>query len=268
MKDVWNGRIDPFRMFGNLYFVGTKRASSHLIDVGDGLVLLDSGYSQTLYLAMESIWELGFDVRDIKYILHSHGHIDHFGGTRALVELTGAKTFLGKYDHDYVNGKRDLSWCKELGLAFDEPFEPDHLLEDGEKVTLGNTEFTFLHTPGHTEGTMSIFFPVTDGKRTFRAGMHGGVGMNSLSRSFLKSYDLPFSLQTDFIAGLERLRKENVEIHVGNHCGNNDTCGRGKRVLAGEKDAFIDPSSWGNFLNDCEKKIRDLMAKEEAGEQA
>ena len=127
----------PFRVFGNLYFVGTKPASAHLIDTGNGLILLDSGYPETLYLIMDSIRELGFNPYEITLILHSHGHIDHIGGTRALVELTGAKSAIGRADLDYVTGKRDLTYAKELGMSFDGYFEPDQLLDDGDVIKLG-----------------------------------------------------------------------------------------------------------------------------------
>lgn len=93
--------MEPFRVFGNLYFVGTEPASAHLIDTGAGLILLDSGYPETLYLVLDSIRRLGFRLEDLALILHSHGHIDHIGGTRALVELTGAKTAIGAADARY-----------------------------------------------------------------------------------------------------------------------------------------------------------------------
>ena len=116
---VWESRMEPFRVFGNLYFVGTEPASAHLIDTGAGLILLDSGYPETLYLVLDSIRRLGFRLEDLALILHSHGHIDHIGGTRALVELTGAKTAIGAADADTVRGRRPLTFAKELGMTFD-----------------------------------------------------------------------------------------------------------------------------------------------------
>ena len=65
LNQIWNTYMTPFRIFGNLYFVGTKPASAHLIDTGDGLILLDSGYPETLYLVMDGIRELGFSPYDL-----------------------------------------------------------------------------------------------------------------------------------------------------------------------------------------------------------
>ena len=143
----WESRMEPFRGFGNLYFVGTEPASAHLIDTGTGLILLDSGYPETLYLVLDSIRRLGFRLEDLALILHSHGHIDHIGGTRALVELTGAKTAIGAADADTVRGRRPLTFAKELGMTFDGFFEPDRLLQDGDVIALGSTRITCLHTP-------------------------------------------------------------------------------------------------------------------------
>ena len=153
----WEGDFPAFCIFGNLYFVGTEPASSHLIDTGAGLILLDTGYQHSLYLLLDKIWKLGFSPYDIQYILHTHGHIDHFGATRALVELTGAKTVIGNPDRDYANGTLDLSYSKELNMEFNETFEPDILLDDGDVLSLGNTQIRCVATSGHTPGAMSYF---------------------------------------------------------------------------------------------------------------
>ncbi len=262
LEKVWEARVNPFRIFGNLYFVGTTPASAHLIDTGDGLILLDSGYPQTLYLVLQSIWELGFNPADIRYIIHSHGHYDHLGATRSLVELTGAETFIGRLDADYADGTRDLTWAKELGYVYLEQFVPDHLLDDGSTITLGNTEILALHTPGHTEGTMSYFFNVSDGSKTFRAGMHGGAGMNSLAGDFLREYGLPLSLRDDFLRGLERCKSEHVDITLGNHVGSNDTLGKAARVNSGETLAFVDPSEWERYLERCKTNLLKVIENE------
>lgn len=258
----WTGYIPPFRVWGNLYFVGTDFVSNHLIDTGDGLILLDTGYAETLYIVLDNIYQLGFDPRDIKYIVHSHGHIDHFGGTCALVEMTGAKTFLGRGDLDYVTGKRDLSWARELGLPQPNFFTPDVLLDDADEIKLGNTTLKCYHTPGHTEGCTSFLFPVTDGERTLVAGTHGGVGLNSLSRKTLKQYGLPMSLQQEFLAGMDRLAKLHVDICIGNHPETVDTEGKGARIHAGETDAFVDPAAWQEFLSRRKRAVENMIEKE------
>ena len=109
------GDMKPFRMAGNLYFVGTYKASSHLINTGDGLILIDTGYEETADVVIESVTDLGFDVRDIRYILHSHGHCDHTDGTPKIVALSGAETFLCRKDIKYLKGWTPEMLCYEYG---------------------------------------------------------------------------------------------------------------------------------------------------------
>ena len=137
---------------------------------GDGLILIDTGYQETAEVVIESVTELGFDVRDIRYILHSHGHGDHTDGTPRMVEVSGAETFLAQADVKYLNG-----WV------------PDHYYNDGQIISLGNTQILCLATPGHTEGTYSFFFHVEVDGKTYRAGMFGGAGTNQLKKDFLNT---------------------------------------------------------------------------------
>lgn len=263
----WSGKIKPFCVYGNLYFVGTVPASAHLIDTGAGLILLDVGFPQSLHQVIESIWELGFDPRNIKYIVNSHGHYDHLGATRTLVEMTGAKTFLGREDADYANGKVNLTWADELGYHYYEHdyFQPDVLLDEGSLIELGNTSIRCKHTPGHTPGTMSFFFKVhgSDGDKV--AGMFGGSGLNTQQKKFLDKYPFLYGMRAAFRKSILALLEEKVDIHIGNHVDNNDTVERGKAVLAGKADAFIDPENWQKFLYSKLQEFDELEANEKQG---
>ena len=245
-KDPWIGYVKPGRIFGNLYFVGTHPSSVHLIDTGDGLMLIDTGYLSNLYLVIQNIWELGFNPKDIKYILHSHGHYDHINGTAALVHMTGAKTYIAEADLGIVRGEMDRAFTVAA-----RPFVPDVLLHDGDVITCGNTTVKCVATPGHTDGVMSFFFNVTDGERVLRAGMHGGVGLNTLNSEFLIKNHLPFENRQMYFDSLEKVKDEHVDIFIGNHVGNNDTEGKLKRAETESENPFINPDEWGIFLANC-----------------
>ncbi len=261
---TWEQYIPPYHIYGNLYFAGSRDGSTHIIDSKDGLVLIDSGYPQTLYLLLENIRALGFDPQNIRHIIHSHGHYDHLGATRALIELYHPTTYLGARDLDYATGLRDLTFARELGYRFVETFTPDVLLQDGDCITIGGTTFDFMATPGHTEGTMSIFFDVTGDMGVKRAAMHGGAGMNSLSLAFLDKYGLPHSLRAEFLEGLDRADREHVDIHVGNHIGSNNMYEKLRRREAEGGNPFVDPDDWHSFLERCRENYRQMVAREEA----
>ena len=258
----WEGYVRPGRVFGNLYFVGTVPASSHLIDTGDGLILLDAGFPEAIDGLLENIRFLGFDPMDIRIILLSHGHYDHAGAAAELSRLTGAEICLGEGDLKMVTGEEDSSLAELFDVKYTQFFTPHRRLSDGDRVTLGNTDILCVSTPGHTEGTMSFFFDVTDGSARYRAGMFGGAGTNTLTGEFLSARALPSSVRDKFLASISRLREEKAEVFLGNHVGNNDTVGKLARVEGGEADAFVAPDEGYAVLDEREARMNEIIKKE------
>lgn len=252
----------PFQVYGNLFFVGTQPASAHIIDTGSGLILLDAGYQQTLPYVIDSIYRLGFRLEDLRLILLSHGHIDHIGGARMLRDMTGAEIAIGKQDEEYASGKRDLTYASELGMVYDTPFEPDVLLSDLDEIRIGDTCIRCFHTPGHTEGTMSYLFNVSGGERELVAGTHGGIGINTMSREFLEAYGLPLSLRDAFFEGLDRMEKLHVDIFIPNHQDQWNTLERYRRLIGGEREAFVDVSAWNGYLRMARDRLNCLIEGE------
>ena len=261
METPWNGAMTPFNILGNTWFVGIRQASSHLIDTGEGLILLDSGYQENLYLLIDSIYRCGFSPYDIRYIIHSHGHIDHAAATKALVELTHAETFIGEGDRDIVNGKRgELTWAAEYNMSFNF-FEPDHILHDGDVIKLGNVAIECVATPGHTPGVFSFFWNIEDGGRVYRAGTMGGAGVNTLAADYIRKYDLAKEdWRGNFRRSIARCRQEKVDIFIGNHANQNNTLERYRRICDGDRLAFADSEAWDKFLDTCQANLDKVEA--------
>lgn len=258
----WEGYFPPFQIWGNLYFVGTIPASTHVVDTGEGLILFDSGYQHSLYLVLDGMYRLGLKPENIKYIFHTHGHIDHMGATRALQELTGAKALIGWQDREYANGMKELSYARELEMKYTEIFEPDILLKDGDKIVLGNTSVRAVATPGHTPGAMSYIFDVSDGRETYTAGLHGGMGLNTMCREFLDKYGLSHECREQFLDAMERLKKESVDIFLGNHMQHNHTEDKYYAKLNGCEKAFIVPGEWQENAKQASLAVKRMMEKE------
>ena len=246
-KNFYEGYVAPGRVFGNLYFVGTAPASTHVIATEEGLIVIDPGYPEALETVLANMRTVGLDPMQTRIILCSHGHYDHAGAVLALRDMTGAKTYIGYGDEDSVSGKNDLQWTKEFNMSFDCAFTPDVILHDGDRLTIGNREFLFLSTPGHTRGVLTFFFNVTDRGREYRAGMFGGGGFNSMALSYLDKYGLPHSLRDDFLASIDRVMEERVEVHLGNHLGDNEQFDKLAR-LGGEENPFVDTTTWKKLL--------------------
>lgn len=262
LNKPWEGYYPPFRIWGNLYFVGTIPASSHIIDTGKGLLMLDSGYQQSLYLVLHNMYKLKLDPLDLKYIIHTHGHIDHMGATRALAEMTGAKTVIGRQDKDYANGKYDLSYAKELGMDFSGTFEADILLEDGDVLSLGNTAVRAVATPGHTPGAMSYIFDAVDEKGIYKAGLHGGMGTNTMCKEFLDRYGLSYECREQFLKAMDRLKTIDVDIFLGNHMQHNDTPGKYEKLKRGDAQAFVNPKEWAEYAEWAKQNLLQMMKEE------
>ena len=237
----WLGAMEPCRIIGDVYFVGTYQASCHIIDTGDGLIMIDPGYTNTAHLVINSLYKLGYSPYDIKYIVNSHWHGDHVEATAAFAYLSGAQTLIGRDDAEKAS----------------KYFTADILVDDGDTLTLGNTTITFMHTPGHTKGTISPFFDVTEGDKTYRVGMFGGAGVNTLH---LGKFDFEGAREA-YVASVERLKGEHVDVFIGNHTWNNDTYGKAKKILESGENEFIDPELWCKFLDACLGRLNDLIEK-------
>jgi metallo-beta-lactamase class B len=109
---------------------------------------------------------------------------------------------------------------------------------------------------------MSFFFNVTDGNKNYIAGMHGGVGLNTLSSEFITKNGFSFDSRKKYFESLDKLECEQVDIVLGNHVGQNDTVGKLKRVGEGEADAFVDPTEWKRFLAKYRAKLEKLIESE------
>jgi metallo-beta-lactamase class B len=168
-RETWS--TDPARVFDNLYFVGTKIHSSWALTTREGIILIDTLYD---YASDEAILgglkRLGLDPAAVKYVIISHGHLDHVGGAKLLQDRLGARLIMGGPDWDMIeqsvnrfpNGKptRDI------------------VATDGQKVTLGDTTVTIVTTPGHTPGTLSLIFEVRDHGRPLTVAYSGGTAFN------------------------------------------------------------------------------------------
>lgn len=248
--------VKPFRIAGNVYYIGTRAVCSHLIDTGDGLIVIDTGYPEHDHLLINSIWEAGFDPHDVKIVLHSHAHYDHFGATNTLVRLFGAKAYLGRKEYESIRRKPELAMIPDEPYASCRMFRPDVLLEDGSLITLGNTTIRCVETPGHTEGTLSFFFNMEEGGKKYLAGTFGGAGFITMYREFFVRYGLP-DLQPEFRRSLEKMKAEPVQLVLGNHPAPN-------HILQKREQQLRDPRGPNPFLDETGRDWQRYLAWVEA----
>jgi metallo-beta-lactamase class B len=150
--------VEPVRLFDNLYFVGLANVYAWAYDTPDGIVMLDTlnNSKDAEVTIVGGMKKLGLDPSRIKYIIITHAHGDHFGGAPYLKEHYGAHVIASE------EAWREMEGLKPGGSNFAPPPKRDMVAMDGQKFTFGGSTFTFILTPGHTRGTLSVMFPVMD----------------------------------------------------------------------------------------------------------
>ena len=209
---AWTQPTAPFRIAGNIYYVGTKGLASYLIVTPKGLILIDATMEANVPAIEANIKALGFKLSDIKILLNSHAHFDHAGGLAAMKRDTGAEL-------DAMEG--DV-WALENGKHFGDqnyvgtfpPVKVDRHLKDGDKVTLGGVTMTAVLTAGHTRGCTTWTTTVK-----VKAGVKNVVFPGSLSVAGNKLYgNKPYpGIVEDYRASFKRMAAMKADLVLPPH---------------------------------------------------
>jgi metallo-beta-lactamase class B len=252
--DVEFQKVPPFKIFDNIWYVGPGYVSCYLITTSDGLILIDASEEPAMVQHVaDSIQKAGFNLRDVKHILISHGHIDHWGGIDRMRELTGAQVWATEEDWQLI--EQAASRTGKDGRIPRAP-KRDKIVMDGANLTLGNTTLKLYKTPGHTPGVTSIEFTVFDNGRPHKAYYSGGLGGRDGVRGFEQA-----------LASVERVKQmQGIEVYFANHGWNPGTdypngsiferAEKLKARRAGEPHPFVDPASWQENLRRTEERVR------------
>src|SRR5262252_2679195 len=161
----WTRPIEPFRIMGNLYYVGGADLTSYLIVTPKGLILLDGGSASLAPVIQRHIEELGFKVEDIRILLNSHAHLDHAGGLALFKRLSGARMIASEGDKPLLERRiQDPQFGERLGFN---AVQVDQVIHDGESVDLGGVSLRAVLTPGHTPGCTTWTMTVSEGGRNY-----------------------------------------------------------------------------------------------------
>lgn len=258
----WEAYVEPFKMAPGVWFIGGNDwVACYLIETTEGLILIDAAMHETAYLMLENIRKLGYKPTDIKKILISHAHIDHMGGARTMKEITGAELYLGERDLEFLHDRRDLLGG-DMGTYTCGDFEPDTLYADDKPITLGNITVHTVSTPGHTPGCTSMFFEVVDKSgRTLKCAMHGGVGLNTMSREYFEENNQPITLRDEFIASLKRLDEMEVDICLPSHTNQVGILQLVPEITE-DHNPFIDSSIWHELMHERLERTYALIEQE------
>lgn len=187
----------------------------YLLDSGEGLILIDTGYEESLYLTIDGIWRAGFDPKDIKIICLSHWHGDHVNGCRYLKEMTGAKVYISKEDEVQHQLHKEDTFPAKIP-----PYDVDCFYDNDTTIDLGRFHIHTKLTPGHTPGATSFWFEDTDENtgETYICAMHGGLGViPHMSPEKLKENGQSVEQAYRFVSDCEEMMTWKVDICMPSH---------------------------------------------------
>ena len=220
-KPEWSKPYKPFRIAGNLYYVGTYDLACYLITTPKGHMLINCALESTVPAIRQHVEELGFKFTDIKILLSSQAHFDHVGGMAGIQKLTKAKVMIDEADAQVMEdgGNSDyLFGGKGIGSMF-KPVHVDRRLKDKDLITLGGMNITFLHHPGHTKGASSYSFVVRDNKRSYKVLIANMPTILDSTTAGMPSYP---SVATDFAYTLKSLKEQHFDLWLCAHASQFD----------------------------------------------
>lgn len=255
-------RFPPFRIAGNLYYVGSWNQSSYLLTTPQGIILVNSGMEPSAAQLKESIKELGFKLSDVKILLLSHAHMDNDAGAATIIKETGAKYEVMEGDIKTVESGGGL----DFGSRPDRMYPPAHVervLHDDDTVSFGGMVLTAHWTPGHTKGNTTWTFNVEDGGRSLPVVIVGGTDPIGLAKKLRGNVGYP-QMAEDFQRTFKVLKSLPCEIFLGAMGEWYNLPSKYAKLLAGDKDAFVDPQGYKAFVAAHEKVFEERLAKETA----
>jgi len=255
----WNQPVKPFRIAGNLYYVGASDLASFLIVTPQGHILLDSGLVETVPQIQHNVTQLGFRLEDVKVLLNTHAHYDHAGGLALLKRLTGATLMASEADAALLaaGGKGDPNFGDKLAY---EPVKADRILRDGDKVELGGVTMTAHLTPGHTKGNTTWTMTVTEGTKSYNVVVAG-----STSTPGYKLVDNPNypGIVVDYQRTFQILKTLPCDIFLGPHGNFFDLTKKSKLLEQGEtQNPFIDPDGYKRYIEENEKAFQTELERQ------
>ena len=255
--------VKPFHIISNVYYVGLSNNSIFLITTPGGHFLLDQGFESTAPYIANSIEQLGFHVKDIKYLIQAHAHVDHIDGLAAFKRLTGAKVLVMAQDAQVLadGGKSDFH---NDGSLIWEPVKADQILHDGDRIPFGGMTMVAHLTPGHTKGCTTWSTTVEeDGRRynvVFVCGMRVIDGVPLIGN---QKYP---NIADDYKKGFETLKGLACDVFLSSH-------ERYARVLekmnqsrnGAGSNPFIDPQGYRAYIETTERAFLGALARERNG---
>lgn len=269
VRKVWARPIEPFRIAGNIYYVGAANIASYLIATSRGLILLDTGTREMLPHVQANITRLGFQLRDIKILLNSHAHWDHVEGHAAMKRATGAQVMEMAQDAPALSSGKEavlddpaVSSGKNPPDGW-EPVAVDRVLHDGDDVVLGDVTMHAVLTAGHTPGCTTWTTATKDARRSYSVVF---ICVPAAAKGIrLSGNKFQPAIADDLARSLRVLGALHPDIYLDGHP--EEIYGPVlARLRAGEVPSpLVDPAGYRKYLAECQADLDVRLQRERAG---
>ena len=258
---AWTRTFPPFRIAGNLYYVGSEDLAAYLIVTPKGDILINSNLESSPPLIRKSVEALGFHFGDIKILLISHGHYDHCAGSAEILRETHAKYEVMAPDVSVVEsgGRTDFYYANDKSMRFP-PAHVDRILHDGDTVSLGGTVLTAHLTAGHTKGTITWTLDEPEAGRNLHVVIVGSPNVNP-GYKLVRNPTYP-RIAADYRHQFQVLKSLPCDIFLGAHGSYFGLKEKYDRYEAGDKNAFIDPEGYKAYIADREQAFETEWKKQ------
>src|SRR5215510_11212565 len=259
----WTEPFPPFKIAGNLYYVGSKGLASYLIATPQGHILINSDLEKNVSLIQASVEKLGFKFIDIKILLISHAHWDHNAASDAIKKLTGAKYMVMEPDVSIIEsgGKTDFQYGKDPTTLY-APTKVDRALHDGDEVKLGGAVLVAHLTPGHTKGCTTWTMKAQEAGKTYNVVIIGSPNVNPGYR-LVNNAAYP-QIAADYEKMFRVLKSLPCDIFLGAHGSYFDLETKYARIKESAPTAFVDPEGYKKYVAEKEQAFRAELEKQRA----
>ena len=243
----WLQPFPPFRIAGNLYYVGSRGLASYLVTTSEGHILINSNLEESVLMLRASIEKLGFKYTDVKILLISHAHWDHNAGSALIKKQTGATYMVMAEDVSAVEsgGKTDFNYGNDKGTYYPRT-TVDRTLRDKDEVKLGDAVLVAHLSAGHTKGCTTWTMKVRDGGTTYDAVIVCSPNVNP-GYKLVNNAAYP-GIADDYARMFRTLTSLPCDLFLGAHGSYFDLEAKYGRMQKGDASAFVDPAGYKTFI--------------------
>ena len=255
----------PFRMIGNIYYVGDDDLASYLIVTPKGDILINTGFAYYVPEVRERLKTLHVNLHDIKILLVTHAHSDHCAAEADMKKLTGAKLMAMEQEAPLLEsgGKTDYLFGSDGWFP---PVKVDQTFKDGDTIALGGTVLTAHLTPGHTKGSTSYTMSVVENNREYHVVIANLPTINE-GTALVHNPEYPH-IAEDYQHTFDVLNGLPCDIFFASHGGQFGLTAKYNRKKAYSPDAFVDPYGYHRALDRLERAYDDDLDEQQQEEQA